>query len=69
MINAAMEERPPIMARASDGDADSFSLLIAPLLDPAYRLAAVMLADRTAAEDVVQGGLHQGLAQAPPAPG
>ncbi len=54
MINAVMEERPHIMARASDGDADSFSLLIEPLLDPAYRLAAVMLADRTAAEDAVQ---------------
>lgn len=35
-------------------DADSFSRLIEPLLDPAYRLAAVMLNDRAAAEDAVQ---------------
>jgi RNA polymerase sigma-70 factor, ECF subfamily len=36
------------------GDADSFSRLLEPLLDPAYRLAAVMLNDRSAAEDAVQ---------------
>src|SRR5207245_2084109 len=36
--------------------AESFSGLIEPLLDPAYRLAAVMLADRSAAEDAVQEG-------------
>lgn len=35
-------------------DADSFSRLIEPLLDPAYKLAAVMLNDRGAAEDAVQ---------------
>jgi RNA polymerase sigma-70 factor, ECF subfamily len=35
-------------------DADSFSSLLEPLLDPAYRLAAVMLNDRPAAEDAVQ---------------
>jgi len=35
-------------------DADEFSRLIEPLLDPAYRLAAVMLNDRGAAEDAVQ---------------
>ena len=35
-------------------DGDSFSSLIEPLLDPAYRLAAVMLNDRSAAEDAVQ---------------
>ena len=49
-----MEQRPQIMARAIEGDADSFALLIEPLLVPAYRLAAVMLADRGAAEDAVQ---------------
>lgn len=49
-----MEQRPGTMARAMQGDADSFGLLIEPLLDPAYRLAAVMLADRGAAEDAVQ---------------
>ncbi len=54
MMTAVMEERPSAMARAAAGDADAFALLIEPLLDPAYRLAAVMLSDRTAAEDAVQ---------------
>ena len=49
-----MEQRPQILARAAGGDLDSFSLLIDPLLDPAYRLAAVMLGERSAAEDAVQ---------------
>jgi RNA polymerase sigma-70 factor, ECF subfamily len=49
-----MEQRPLIMARAAEGDANSFATLIEPLLNPAYRLAAVMLADRSAAEDAVQ---------------
>jgi RNA polymerase sigma-70 factor (ECF subfamily) len=42
------------MANAAAGDANSFTVLIEPLLDPAYRLAAVMLADRSLAEDAVQ---------------
>lgn len=42
------------MARAAQGDAQAFAALIEPLLDPAYRLAAVMLADRSTAEDAVQ---------------
>jgi RNA polymerase sigma-70 factor (ECF subfamily) len=54
MAAALMEERPQILDRAVQGDADSFSRLIEPLLDPAYRLAAVMLGDRAAAEDAVQ---------------
>src|SRR5437867_2196909 len=54
MMSALMEQRPQAMARAARGDADAFSLLISPLLDPAYRLAAVMLNDRPAAEDAVQ---------------
>jgi len=54
MSTAVMEQRPQILARAAQGDLDSFSLLIDPLLDPAYRLAAVMLGDRGAAEDAVQ---------------
>jgi len=49
-----MEQGPPAMARAVEGDPDAFASLIQPLLDPAYRLAAVMLADRGAAEDAVQ---------------
>ena len=49
-----MEQRSPVMLSAAAGDASSFSQLIEPLLDPAFRLAAVMLADRSAAEDAVQ---------------
>ncbi|HEY6876163.1 MAG TPA: RNA polymerase sigma factor [Candidatus Dormibacteraeota bacterium] len=53
-MTAVMEQQPPVMASAAAGDAGSFSLLIEPLLDPAFRLAAVMLGDRAAAEDAVQ---------------
>lgn len=53
-MDAVREQGPPAMARAVEGDADAFASLIQPLLDPAYRLAAVMLADRAAAEDAVQ---------------
>ena len=53
-MGAVTEQRQPAMARAAEGDPDAFSILIQPLLDPAYRLAAVMLADRSAAEDAVQ---------------
>jgi RNA polymerase sigma-70 factor, ECF subfamily len=53
-MSAVMEQRPLAMARATEGDANSFAILIEPLLNPAYRLAAVMLADRGAAEDAVQ---------------
>ena len=54
MSAALMEQRPQVLSRAVQGDSDAFSRLIEPLLDPAYRLAAVMLADRSAAEDAVQ---------------
>src|SRR5881398_2829228 len=54
MSAAVMEKRPQILARAAGGDLESFSQLIDPLLGPAYRLAAVMLGDRSAAEDAVQ---------------
>jgi RNA polymerase sigma factor (sigma-70 family) len=54
MVAAVMEQRPQLLVSASAGDSDSFAALIEPLLDPAYRLAAVMLADRSSAEDVVQ---------------
>jgi RNA polymerase sigma-70 factor (ECF subfamily) len=53
-MSAVMEQRPLIMARATEGDANAFAALIEPLLNPAYRLAAVMLTDRSAAEDAVQ---------------
>src|SRR2546429_8276790 len=54
MSSAVMQERPQTLARATEGDANSFATLLEPLLDPAYRLAAVMLDDRAAAEDAVQ---------------
>src|SRR5437879_13745793 len=54
MSVAVMEQRLQTMARATNGDADAFASLLEPLLDPAFRLAAVMLADRAAAEDAVQ---------------
>jgi RNA polymerase sigma-70 factor, ECF subfamily len=49
-----MEQRMDVLSRATRGDSGSFAELIEPLLVPAYRLAAVMLADRGAAEDAVQ---------------
>jgi RNA polymerase sigma-70 factor, ECF subfamily len=54
MMSAVMEQRPSAMQRATEGDSDSFATLLDPLLNPAYRLAAVMLSDRSAAEDAVQ---------------
>ncbi len=54
MLSVVMEQRPSVMARAASGDPDAFASLIQPLLDPAYRLAAVILADRSAGEDAVQ---------------
>ena len=42
------------MIHDAEGDAHAFAALIEPLLNPAYRLAAVMLADRSTAEDAVQ---------------
>jgi RNA polymerase sigma-70 factor (ECF subfamily) len=54
MMSVLMEQRPTAMQRATQGDADSFAALLDPLLQPAYRLAAVMLSDRMAAEDAVQ---------------
>ena len=54
MLAAVMEQRPQLMVSATAGDSESFAALIEPLLDPAYRLAAVMLVDRSSAEDAVQ---------------
>ncbi len=54
MSSAVLNEGPKTLARAVQGDSDAFAVLIEPLLDPAYRLAAVMLLDRLAAEDAVQ---------------
>jgi RNA polymerase sigma-70 factor (ECF subfamily) len=52
MLSAQMDRDTPV-GRVQP-DADSFAALLEPLLDPAFRLAAVMLADRSAAEDAVQ---------------
>jgi RNA polymerase sigma-70 factor, ECF subfamily len=54
MSTAVIEQRPQLMLSAARGDSDAFAALLQPLLDPAFRLAAVMLADRGAAEDAVQ---------------
>ena len=54
MLAGVMEQRPELISSAAAGGADSFAALLEPLLDPAYRMAAVMLADRSAAEDAVQ---------------
>ena len=54
MCAVAIEQRPKLLESAAAGDPDSFAKLVEPLLDPAYRLAAVMLADRSSAEDAVQ---------------
>jgi len=43
-----------LLERAKAGDGLAFEELLAPVLDPAFRLAMTMLNDRTAAEDAVQ---------------
>jgi len=48
-----------LLARARGGDLTAFESLVEPLYDPAYRLAAVMLDDRSAAEDAVQEALFR----------
>jgi RNA polymerase sigma-70 factor (ECF subfamily) len=42
------------LERAKEGDGHAFDELLAPVLDPAFRLAMTMLKDRGAAEDAVQ---------------
>src|SRR5579864_3648857 len=54
MSTTAMAQPSPLLLSAQSGDSSSFAQLLEPLLDPAYRLAAVLLADRGAAEDAVQ---------------
>jgi len=46
--------RSDLMARAKGGDKVALDTILRPLLQPAYRLAYVMLRDREAAEDAVQ---------------
>ena len=54
MVAALIGQGEDTLGRAARGDSSAFAVLIEPLLDPAYRLAAVMLNDRGAAEDAVQ---------------
>lgn len=42
------------LARAKAGDGRAYEELLAPLVDPAFRLAMTLLKDREAAEDAVQ---------------
>lgn len=49
-----MAERPDLLTSAAGGDNAAFASLLDALLDSAFRLAAVMLGDRSAAEDAVQ---------------
>src|SRR3979411_1910429 len=45
---------PSLVRAAKGGDEAAFTSLLRPLLDPAYRLAAGLLQDRSLAEDAVQ---------------
>jgi RNA polymerase sigma-70 factor (ECF subfamily) len=51
-----INDRPPAdrLQRATAGEGSAFAELLQPVLDPAFRLAMMMLKDRTAAEDAVQ---------------
>jgi RNA polymerase sigma-70 factor (ECF subfamily) len=48
------DQRRDQVQRARAGDGLAFDELLAPVLDPAFRLAMTMLNDRSAAEDAVQ---------------
>jgi RNA polymerase sigma-70 factor, ECF subfamily len=48
------DPRADRVERAGAGDGPAFAELLAPVLDPAFRLAMTMLNDRSAAEDAVQ---------------
>jgi RNA polymerase sigma factor (sigma-70 family) len=50
------EDHAERIERATAGDGRAFDEMLAPVLDPAFRLAMTMLKDRTAAEDAVQDG-------------
>lgn len=48
------DEQELRLARAKAGDGRAFEELLAPVVDPAFRLAMTLLKDREAAEDAVQ---------------
>ncbi|HKB17598.1 MAG TPA: RNA polymerase sigma factor [Candidatus Dormibacteraeota bacterium] len=49
-----MSDEQDALERAKAGDGLAFEEMLAPVLDPAFRLAMTMLNDRGAAEDAVQ---------------
>ena len=54
MVNTASFEEASLIESARAGDEAAFDALIGPLVEPAYKLAAVMLRNGTEAEDAVQ---------------
>ena len=53
----------PLLKQAIAGDAAAFDALLAPLYDPAFRLATVLLKDSGEAEDAVQEGALKAWSQ------
>jgi RNA polymerase sigma-70 factor (ECF subfamily) len=51
---ATVQESDDLIGRAATGDEGAFEVLIRPELQPAFRLAVVLLGDPAAAEDAVQ---------------
>ena len=51
---ATVRDSDDLISRAASGDEAAFETLIRPELQPAYRLAVVLLDDPTAAEDALQ---------------
>ena len=54
MVNTASIGGQSLLAGARQGDASAFDSLVGPLIEPAYKLAAVMLRDQDEAHDAVQ---------------
>jgi RNA polymerase sigma-70 factor, ECF subfamily len=55
MVSAAsLDPDADLIAQAAAGDERAFDALVGPALEPAYRLAVVMLRDREEARDAVQ---------------
>src|SRR5256885_17001002 len=51
---AILRAEMTLLEAAKDGDDGAFEILLAPLLEPGYRLAGGMLQDHQAAQDAVQ---------------
>jgi RNA polymerase sigma-70 factor, ECF subfamily len=54
MVSAASMHPDALIPQAISGDEAAFDALVGPVLEPAYRLAVVMLRDREEARDAVQ---------------